>query len=614
MNTRKHKWLLGAGLLGLSVAGASLSVQQARRPSVPSEARPSSPSATARADWNSDAEHVYAIALDTQLGLSIDQPVLHAKLSGSWSLRALREDGQETLYASAIDAKTIEVIGDEHAASQVDELRAALARPFFFSLDESGLIVSTQVAPSTSSLAEGLVRALVSYTQFDRRAVTTTPLLGTELDASGRHSVRYEAAADGRRVKHKLEYLEVLGVVGKMPAGAATLEIVQSDQTFEHAGGDLMALRVDEHLVMRSTELPAFHTWTKLEMTFEAVRASPLPAAELLARVEGAPRRPVFQRSAAEQDLERMRRQRGVDTSLPSVMSELDALSRGVESDENQRKRIDLFARARDAMAAKPEAVEQALERLRKSESNAHVWIAALGSAGTREAQAALRTLYHEEHFTPNLQREILQGLSFVQEAAPETVETLWSLVDHPLMGVQAKLGLGTAANRLRASAPERADAIVAQLEERLATETEAAQRINYLRALGNAGSPDSLAVLAQELANPSAAARAQAMRSLRLMPEGRADEILAARMLVEQESSVRATAVRAARNRQPSAAIGEALFVLMQNEKDPNARQEVYKTLSAWGAAAPYVQQAFSWAREHETDGELLAMIGDAS
>lgn len=95
-------------------------------------------------------------------------------------------------------------------------------------------------------------------------------------------------------------------------------------------------------------------------------------------------------------------------------------------------------------------------------------------------------------------------------EGPPSDRDTGWP--------AKARYGLGSAAFNLQDEAPDRANAIVGELEQHFASASTLGERMDYLKALGNAGSIDALPLIQEQLTSDNANLRAVAVDSLRHM------------------------------------------------------------------------------------------------
>lgn len=559
--------------------------------------------------WRTGERRAYGVDLSSTITMEADKRLLEVSLAGTWSVQALSVGARGVELASTLRLDRFHAENGAGGQFDLETLRRAFAKPFFFTLDENGMVVDTRVDGATPGLVEGIVRSLAGYVQFHTQAFRQDRFESTETDASGRYTARYERQRDGTVVKSKQRYLEVHVAGGSATPRGVTANILGSRASFGFDGGRLQQLTLDERIEITGADLPPMRSDSRLTLSATNAEADGTDVNVLAAAAKALKPLPLYARVSTEAELARLRAERAREYDVPGLVQKLAALD---SKDDAQRAK--LFGSAHDLLRADPAAVAAAVAELRKHPKDANFWISALGEAGTPAAQDALIGLQSDAGFDANTRRNIVRALSLVDEHTEATVATLESLVDDPLMGRQAKFGLGTAVHRLHAREPERAAAIVEALQDGLASADNESDRVNYIKALGNAGSEDTIDLLMEQLRSPNGAVRTQAIRALRLMPEGRADQILATEMVVDYDAYVRATAVEAARNRTPTEVVGRALFELVKTETAVLARHEAYQTLLAWDASAPYVGQALAWARANETDPQLKKVVANDS
>lgn len=547
----------------------------------------------------------YAVELKSSLAIDHDRTLMDVTLAGRWEAHVLSATRDATEISTRLLLDRLQSTGsDGQPAELTPEQQAAFATPLTITLDANGMITQTRADASLSGMADGVVRSIAAQLQVDRRALEEPELSRVEHDASGRCEVRYTRLDERQLVKEKLRYQEVLGFAGQRPATQLELDVEQSRAEYVWHGRRIGTLSLREEITTQGTGLPPMRAITALDLKLlsRTHRAPPGLA-------QGSPALPIYGRNPIDRELHALRMQRLHDVSVNALVQRLHGLDSKQGSD-----RADVFASLRDVLRYNKGAIDDLLRRLRNDDPEPVFLIAALAAAGTPEAQAALIELFDEQRFDPNTQREIVRGLSFVDAPTADTVSKLQSLMDDPLLGRQATYGVGTVANHLRAHDPEQADELVSYLRDGLEHASDDTERVNYVKALGNAASDDALPQVHSALLSTSPAVRAQALRALRLMPEGRADELLAHNMLADQELQVRATAVRAVRHRTPTETVGRALLDLVQSERSQVPLHEAYKVLRAWGDSAPHVLEAKTWVRARETDPKALALLGDAS
>jgi HEAT repeat protein len=160
----------------------------------------------------------------------------------------------------------------------------------------------------------------------------------------------------------------------------------------------------------------------------------------------------------------------------------------------------------------------------------------------------------------------VLRGLSLVAVPSPDTVKLLLSLQQDPELGQQATFGLGTELHRLRQRDAELAKTILSALIGELAASNSGRRTAQLLIALGNAGHPDSLAVIVPYLHAPEEPTRAAAAQALRRIPGPKVDALLAA-ACADSSAAVRRSAVDAVSERSSSAPLVSAVARILDGE-----------------------------------------------
>ena len=132
----------------------------------------------------------------------------------------------------------------------------------------------------------------------------------------------------------------------------------------------------------------------------------------------------------------------------------------------------------------------------------------ALGSAGAPQAQAALRAVIAMPQWNTDQRLAQMIDLSMVRAPTEETVQFLRDHLNDPEQAAQARYGLGSAAFNLQNEAPDRANAVVVELEQHFSDAKTLTEQTDYLKALGNAGSSAALPLIQDQLTSDNAAAR----------------------------------------------------------------------------------------------------------
>jgi len=262
-------------------------------------------------------------------------------------------------------------------------------------------------------------------------------------------------------------------------------------------------------------------------------------------------------------------------------------------SPRRQQQTARVYGALTAALRTHPATLHEVTREVIADRPIAVTLIDALREAGTPGAQRALQLLLARPELARARRARIARALSLVASPTAETIETLRALEADRELRALAHLGLGTAAYRLRDSDPARAAAILDHLLNRLARASSVGRgledEIALLRALGDAGHPGSLDVLAAHLADPRERIRVAAAHALHKVPGARADDLIA-QASQDRSASVRAAAVEALPSRPPSLRLATTIARRLGGESDPIARARVVHVAVRWLPHAPSV------------------------
>lgn len=218
-------------------------------------------------------------------------------------------------------------------------------------------------------------------------------------------------------------------------------------------------------------------------------------------------------------------------------------------------REVSAFSQELTALFTEDEsAIADVVERLLCGElprGASSMVVSALGRAGTRAAQKALRGIVQGETLESGMRQEALTAMTTSQEPDAATVELLRQLsIEERDASVRhrAIVGLGLVANRSKtdpAAAQE-----WAQFLSKLETNLPAAELPSYLAALGNAGLDGTFDIVTGYTAHASDEIRAQAVYALRLMEKEEVNGLMFEKLRQDSSASVRLLAVRALSDR----------------------------------------------------------------
>lgn len=407
--------------------------------------------------------------------------------------------------------------GDDSVAVQPDApnqntCAARQEEPFSVGYTERGLINQIgfrQVeSPEASRLiALGLLRTIEASLQV---AAPPSPSerdwSADERDAVGLVRTRYRRIGPKQIQKTKVEYQSV----SSSPMTDARTEIVGARRSvFGFSGPDPSMTTLERVLTEETTRVvsqgPLPKLASKVEIAIKLLDTRKLAPSELrrLARaVQPLPRAPLDDRSAENRmSVDRTKLEGSSYGALLSELAEVPA--------DDKKRRARLFALLKTHLRFEEESVSDAERRIRAGDPQKGTLIDALGSAGSARAQEVLQGIARERAFSDEDRRRALISLSFVERPSPETLVLLHDLESDPLYGTQALYGIGLAAYNLQESDPDAARDLAVGLTQTLDDADDPNQEIRALKALGNAGHPESLEEVEARLHDPDPAIRA---------------------------------------------------------------------------------------------------------
>ncbi len=287
------------------------------------------------------------------------------------------------------------------------------------------------------------------------------------------------------------------------------------------------------------------------------------------------------------------------------LLDELRATESINDEAERLRAQSALLLPLSDAMRRMPLATRMASEALRSpkgiSLDRASTLIGALMSAGTPEAQLELGRVAREPRVDERIRRQALGQLGLVEKPTAESVtlarESLSSAdVDERATG---SLALGSMTRSLRQAGDPLATDTTQVLLGLLREARTELDKVLALDALGNAGAPEALPTLLAALLAPEPMVRNSAVRALRQMPSGAADEAINRTLFKDPEPLVREgavfalgfreltrhlTAIRSALSVEPQPRVRLALVRLLGDRmrEVPTARELLVQTASS--------------------------------
>jgi hypothetical protein len=556
--------LAAAGLL--AAAAVAVGVRTHQEPDVVATADVTSAAPLARA---AEAAQVYRVRYTSRVTTDAAEAVASLELEGSLTLVAAGAIDAQPVLQARLSSFTLRSDAPDPSLSQT------LEKPFYLALGPNGGVSRVWTEKGLSSLAQSTIKALLAPLQLAPASREGTSVQ-TERDGAGEYRAEYRRV-DGAIEKRKLSYVPV--------AGQPAQKILESKARITLDGkGALRSLSAKERLSARPVpELPEFIAETQLQLESTSgvgTAASPPDTSRLESSLLSDPPTTDARRADVDRNVAK-------SASLEKVLQDL-----GSESSESRTSAYNtLVAKLR----SEPTSVTVVASQVRSHPGDASALIAALGDAGGEPCQTELISLLKGTELSAPQQRAVLQALGRTESPNARVVARLQALLDDPNLGFQAKLSLGSAIFRLKEHDPRTAHDALSSL---LAGARGAGARIEYLKALGNAGHPDSVTTLVQVLGDSDATLRAAAAAALRRVTSADVDPVLVRVLESEPEPSVRLAALEAVRSRPATDALLRLALELAERDADRAVRIQAIALAADFG-------------RTHQTELARRTLVG---
>lgn len=536
--------------------------------------------------WPARRQVVFEVGCDA--AVAGEFPLFDLSLAGELTLRPVAVAKAPPFVEARLAPKSVTW---RSAPERSAELRERLGQRAILELGAAGRIEriafpDAKRRDAVDDMARSTLRTLHAGMQQSRPSSAVAGGDGgwetVERDLTGSYRARYEVRSASSYEKRKLGYVSIQH---GQAAGARTLidaslakittdggfgldrvtELDLAEDTRTQGAGAFPELRSKLHLTARRLRTEEVAPVTVDVASLELVALDVVDGKEVV-------------ESARAEELK--------GQSLAGLAAEAERLEAAGDSAKRARAYSNLAAWLRYQDASVAEAKQTILDDPQRRSLLIH----ALGDAGSAPAQKVLIELFRAPALGLEDRRNIVYALSMGETPIPEATAFLETLLDDEEQRVQARFGVGTNAYHAREKHPELARAAVATLGARLAQATTPGDIASYLRALGNAATPEVFGLVEPFLSDPGMGVRAAAVDALRRVPGGRTDTALA-RALGDAERSVRSTAVSAMGYRTPSPTLVYAVRDALLKDPDEGVRISVAGRAGDWLTQAPVLR-----------------------
>jgi HEAT repeat protein len=254
-----------------------------------------------------------------------------------------------------------------------------------------------------------------------------------------------------------------------------------------------------------------------------------------------------------------------------------------------------------------PSVIDRALAIIRSPSPASDLMVSALGAAGTEPSQKALLSLMEDTTRT-DLQRKAA-GLALVRTKVPTVyaARELERLLADPYWHEYAVYGLGTYARRLgEAGDTAERDRIGALLVGMLRTAKDRPERLTALAGISNAGDPAALPAVRPFLVDQDPILRESAVQAIRLMKQPDVDGLLVEILRKDSSADVRVATLEAAKNRDPSKPLVDAVSERLLSDDISRVRMEALRLVIRWQESRPALRAVLTQVANREAENAI--------
>jgi hypothetical protein len=576
--------------------------------------------------WDSGAHYEYRVDLHSELELGGNQSPIAFTIRGGFAMVPVSVTRTSAMVFGAfhdVAPRKSSASGTTALDRVYDELRT---RSVFFEF-EGGRLAAERFQSGTTLEAVNVYREIGAAMQFIRRADASDDYVIDEYDAAGLCVVEYyrDVSDDGRTWrKKKTKYKSLLGaeqqptsfalhVLPEVTNTTWTVHVTpdgRPDAIAQHeeirvSGSQTQAHGTLNIVIQAQGDVPsdAPSDWNGLLASSVRVAADQPygapPSVEALddARIHGL----TFEKVVAKFEQLAVRPAGGT----------VDAGGDAFEASSGDAARATEMGNLFEALAAifrrHPDTVAQAVTRIRRRSAAAPMLIAALGSASSAEAQAALVRLTNSQDLSDDLRRRASLALVRTPRPNEASVEALLKQLNSSAFDESSLYGLGTFSRRMRdegklKESRELGELILAEL----GTAKTDHDKIIVLGAIANAGYTPALPRVLPYLSNPNEDLHSAGVTALRSMQDPTVDQLIASQLGGDASAKVQLAALDVVRVRQPSDVLVHALAEAATAALNPQVRYHAVGLIVAWLGRRPDLRSALQQVATKDTEPRI--------
>ena len=495
------------------------------------------------------------------------------------------------------------------AKQQASEL---LVGATFVEVARDGIVQTIQFGDGMSSLAQNIVRDVLSHRSMKLPPGGVSQWRNDEISVDGTYVAEYRIESTPERMTDSAVRMRKRRVPSSAPRGTGSarpraryLDGTQAE--IQIAGAWLADLDSTTDVEVVSGDKIVSKSRTQVALHGGGVEpgsAGPLRARLALLR---ASRATIGDLAASDAD-RRLDDKIQRDELGDDTWTTLWARARDARPDTPK-----LYLKMRALFALDPARCKDAAAALATRDSpkdDAFMVVAsALAATGSPEAQAALRDAITASAGKRDVQEVLLAELGNL--GTPDRASEAYArdIVAHTADGEVrnvAQLALGNMAGALRASEPERSEALISEALQQASSAQTLDDRIVSLHALGNTGSLRSFEVLQAAARDPDFRIRQSAASALSSIEGPEVEQLLLALAVNDPEPSVRAESATSLRRRSVAPATFDALAELVRRDPSDTVRQTLISVISERAEQFASALGVLDWVAQHDPEQDV--------
>ncbi len=582
--------------------------------------------------WSPKESYSYRLKLTTTIAMGDGPKGFDFELTGNPVVLPASVTGDETiLYLSIPDAGIVSRI--PASQPELDKAAAEIRNSGIFFTLAHGKLGELRIPKGQSPLVTNSYRSVASALQFAHARGDAKKYGAEEFDTTGRAVVEYEADTDPSLwKKKKLRYLSVLGASKPVElSGIPLLPDVTSDGRVRLSPtGRPLSVDLRETMLVQGAQMP-IRSEVTVSLSSSAEHPAPSPTPDWQAKLASAERLPADRAAGVAAPVENLDAARIGSLTFEQILSGLEQNTKaksarkaqrdladkdtsGSVTDEEQAERETelhedsrLFFALAAMFRSEPRTIGRAVKAIHEKSPAARSLMDALSSSGSDAAQEALVTLTETKSVGDDTRDYAAIALSRTATPSLSSIRAFKALLRADPFGRPGLYGLGTFARRLRdegkaSEANKLGEFLVARLKQ-AKNDTDL---VTVLRSIANSGYAPGLRSVTPYLADDRDKVRSAAVRALQSMRDPQVDGIIASRLKEDASSVVRLSALDAARVREPSPVLTEALANVATEAADTHVRFRAVELMISWLPRSPALRATLELVAKNDAEPKV--------